>query len=207
MYIIQGIFEKNGGRMFTFLLSIENENDRAFVEQLYIKYGKKIYLVALGVLGRKEDAEDCLQDVMRIVIDNLQLFFSVEEENLIRLLVKCTRNTAIDKYRAEKRKRGKEFSLDEPNENGETPEFADDAEGLDDILINKETRRLLDEMIAQIPPVYRDILSFRYDLSLKYSEIARLLGVSESVVKVRLYRAKQALLKTKKEELYELRKR
>ena len=60
--------------MFTFLLNIENEADRAFVENLYIKYGKKIYLVAFGVLGKKEDAEDCLQDVMRIIIDNLQLF-------------------------------------------------------------------------------------------------------------------------------------
>ena len=207
VYNIEKFFAKNGGRMFTFLLSIENENDRAFVEKLYIKYGKKIYLVAFGVLGKKEDAEDCLQDVMRIIIDNLQLFSSVEEENLIRLLVKCTRNTAIDKYRAEKRKRSKELSLDEPDENCETAELSDGADGIEDILINKETRRRLNEIIAQIPPVYRDILFFRYDLSLKYSEIARLLGVSESVVKVRLYRAKQALLKTKKEELYELRKK
>ncbi len=192
--------------MFTFLLSIENEKDRAFVEKLYVKYGKKIYLVAFGVLGKKEDAEDCLQDVMRIIIDNLQLFSSVEEENLIRLLVKCTRNTAIDKYRAEKRKRGKECSLDEPNENGEAQEIADEADSLDDILINKETRGRLNDIIAEIAPAYRDILFFRYDLSLKYAEIARLLNVSESVVKVRLHRAKQALLKTKKEELYELRK-
>jgi RNA polymerase sigma-70 factor (ECF subfamily) len=162
--------------------------------------------VAFGVLGKKEDAEDCLQDVMRIIIDNLQLFCSVEEENLIRLLVKCTRNTAIDKYRAEKRKRGKERSLDEPNTDGEAQEIADGEDSLDDILINKENRSRLNEIIAEIPPVYRDILFFRYDLSLKYSEIARLLGVSESVVKVRLYRAKQTLLKTKKEELYELRK-
>ena len=193
--------------MFTFLLNIENEADRAFVENLYIKYGKKIYLVAFGVLGKKEDAEDCLQDVMRIIIDNLQLFYSVKDENLIRLIVKCTRNTAIDKYRAEKRKRSKEFSLDEPNENGDVPEFSDEEESIEELLINKETRRLLNDIISEIAPIYRDVLFFRYDLSLKYSEIARLLGVSENVVKVRLYRAKQALIKTKKEELYELRRR
>ena len=164
--------------MFTFLLNIENEADRAFVENLYIKYGKKIYLVAFGVLGKKEDAEDCLQDVMRIIIDNLQLFYSVKDENLIRLIVKCTRNTAIDKYRAEKRKRSKEFSLDEPNENGDVPEFSDEEENIEDLLINKETRRLLNGMISEIAPIYRDVLFFRYELSLKYSEIARLLGVS-----------------------------
>ena len=190
--------------MFTFLLSIENENDRAFVEKLYLKYGKKIYLVAFGVLGKKEDAEDCLQDVMRIIIDNLQLFSSLEEENLIRLLVKCTRNTAIDRYRAEKRKRQKEFSIDEPCENGESPDFADETENIEEILINKEKRSRINEIISEIAPVYRDILFFRYDLSMKYSEIARLLGISENVVKIRLYRAKQALLKTRKEELYEL---
>lgn len=193
--------------MFTFLLNIENENDRAFVENLYIKYGKKIYLVAFGVLGKKEDAEDCLQDVMRIIIDNLALFSSVKDENLIRLIVKCTRNTAIDKYRAEKRKRVKELSLDEPCESGETPDFPDEGDSIEEILINKETRRLLNGIISEIAPIYRDILFFRYELSLKYSDIARLLGVSENVVKTRLYRAKQALIKTKKEELYELRRR
>lgn len=193
--------------MFTLLLNIENEADRAFVEQLYIKYGKKIYLVALGVLGKKEDAEDCLQDIMRIIIDNLQLFYSVKEENLIRLIVKCTRNTAIDKYRAEKRKRGQELSLDDPNEDGEYRELADEAESIEEMLINKETRALLNDIISEIAPIYRDVLFFHYDLSLKCSEIARLLGVSENVVKVRLYRAKQALIKTKKEELYELRRR
>lgn len=193
--------------MFTFLFNIENEADRAFVEDLYIKYGKKIYLVAFGVLGKREDAEDCLHDVMRIIIDNLQLFYSVKEENLIRLIVKCTRNTAIDRYRAEKRKRSKELSLDEPNEDGSTSDFTDDTESIEEILINKETRRRLRDIIAEIPPIYRDVLFFRYDLSLKYSEISRLLGVSENVVKTRLYRAKQALLKTNREELYELRRR
>ena len=171
--------------MFTFLLNIENEADRAFVENLYIKYGKKIYLVAFGVLGKKEDAEDCLQDIMRIIIDNLQLFSSVKDENLIRLIVKCTRNTAIDKNRAEKITHGKEFSLDVPCESGETPDFTDGGDSVEAILINKETRRLLNDIISDIAPIYRDILFFRYELSLKYSEIARLLGVSESVVKTR----------------------
>jgi RNA polymerase sigma-70 factor (ECF subfamily) len=193
--------------MFTFLFNIENEADRAFVENLYIKYGKKIYLVAFGVLGKREDAEDCLQDVMRIIIDNLGLFADIKEENLIRLIVKCTRNTAIDKYRAEKRKNGKEFSLDEPLENGEIPELPDGSDSIEEMLINKETRRRLKDIISEIAPIYRDILFFRYELSFKYSEIARLLGVSENVVKTRLYRAKQILLKTKKEELYELRRR
>ncbi len=40
--------------MLPIILAINNENDRRFVEDIYIKYRKKIYCVAFNIL-KKED--------------------------------------------------------------------------------------------------------------------------------------------------------
>ena len=46
----------------------------------------------------------------------------------------------------------------------------------------------------------------KYKFRMKNSAIAAVLGVSESVVNMRLHRAKKMLLKTKEDELYDIQK-
>ena len=89
--------------MLPIVMTIGDEDDKAFVDKIYRLYGKKIYLSALKILSSPEDAEDCLQDVIKTVIDRLELFQGAGEEQLIKLLVVCTRNTAIDLYRKKKK--------------------------------------------------------------------------------------------------------
>src|SRR5207249_6080038 len=60
-------------------------------------------------------------------------------------------------------------------------------------LEREETRQLVRESIAQLPEAYRTVLLHRDIDGLDTDETARLLGVSASVVKTRLHRARQAL--------------
>ncbi len=86
-------------------------------------------------------------------------------------------------------------------------EFVDDSEKIfDNILINEENKKRLSELISELDTIYRDVLYLKYQICMSSSEISKLLGVSENVVNVRLYRAKKILLKTRSEELNELRK-
>ena len=64
----------------------------------------------------------------------------------------------------------------------------------------------LSEMIEELDPIYRDVLYLRYQYSMKNQDIAKLLKVSESVVKVRYHRAKKILLQKRGKELDEMRK-
>lgn len=84
--------------MLPIIVAINDESDRDFVEDIYNKYGKKMYLVAFGVLKKKVDAEDCVHDVIKIIIDNIERFRNADYNHLINLIVKCTRNDAINKY-------------------------------------------------------------------------------------------------------------
>ena len=129
---------------------------------------------------------------------------------MVNLLVKCTRNAAINKYNREKRRRFVEVSMyvksSDFDEEDTEMEFTDDQGQYDDILINEENRKRLSELISELEVIYQDVLYLRYQMWMTYSEIAKLLSITESTVKVRLYRARKILLKTRSEELNELRK-
>lgn len=196
--------------MLPIILAINDEDDRIFVEDVYNQYGKKIYKVAFNILKNEYDANDCFHDVIKIIIDNLERFRSANQEYLVNLLVKCTRNAAINKYNREKRRRFVEVSMyvksSDFDEEDTEMEFTDDQGQYDDILINEENRKRLSELISELEVIYQDVLYLRYQMWMTYSEIAKLLSITESTVKVRLYRARKILLKTRSEELNELRK-
>ena len=197
--------------MLPIVFTINDDTDRAFVEKIYRLYGKKIYLSALKILNNHEDAEDWLHDVIKNVIDHLHLFQVEEEERLIKLLVVSTRNTAINIYRKNKDKLQNETEY-KPDFDGEADgmnaleSIADEDAFSDRILIDEENRKRIAKMIEELAPIYRDVLSLRYQYAMKNEEIAKILNISESAVKVRYLRAKKLLLKKRGDELDEMRK-
>lgn len=189
--------------MLPIILAISDEGDRNFVGDIYSRYGKQMYIIAFDILKKKENAEDCVHDVIKIIINNIERFRSADYEYLINLIAKCTRNTAINIYNKEKRY----LSCVQNSHTEECEkEFVDDSENFDNILINEENKKRLSELISELDTIYRDVLYLKYQICMSSSEISKLLGVSENVVNVRLYRAKKILLKTRSEELNELRK-
>ena len=198
--------------MLPIILAINNEDDRAYVEKIYNQYGKKIYKIAFNILNNEEDSEDCLHDVVKIIIDNLEMFQALEGEQLIKLLVTCSRNAALNIYRKNKIKhinerQRKSYTDDETDEKGlDIESVSDDGMFVDLIVINEESRKRISEMIEDLDPIYKDVLYLRYQYSMKNQDIAKLLKVSESVVKVRYHRAKKILFQKRGKELDEMRK-
>lgn len=82
--------------MLAVIMAIENEDDRLFVETVFNRYAKKLYLVAYNILGNRADAEDCVQDTFVKIIDKLDRFKNAQkDDSLIKLLVIVCRNTAL----------------------------------------------------------------------------------------------------------------
>lgn len=154
--------------MLPIIAAINDESDRDFVEDIYNKYGKKMYLVAFGVLKKKVDAEDCVHDVIKIIINNIERFRNADYNHLINLIVKCTRNDAINKYNKEKKKREIEtdfhIRLDADGFYKDIEiELADNSEHFDNILINEENKKSLLNLfrVLMIYTVMFYILSIR----------------------------------------------
>jgi RNA polymerase sigma-70 factor (ECF subfamily) len=63
----------------------------------------------------------------------------------------------------------------------------------EDAVILNERGALIQDMLTELPPDYRAAVVLRYWYDLSYLEIAQALDTTESAVKSRLFRARQAL--------------
>ena len=65
----------------------------------------------------------------------------------------------------------------------------------EDLLIRKQRIQLLRRLVNQLSLKYINVVKLRYFKEMSYSGISEELNLSESTIKIRLYRARKALLK------------
>ena len=176
------------------LFLARDENALRAVEQ---KYGGLCYYVAENILGRHEDCEECVNDVL------LALWQSIppeEPENLRAFTAKLTRNRAIAKRRDQNsRGRGKITVVSD-----ECLDFLDDG---GDLLTEFESRRMgkvISEFLAEVEEDARDVFVLRYFLGMKLEAIAKETGFTLGKVKMSLSRTKKRLKEKLRKEGFEL---
>jgi RNA polymerase sigma factor (sigma-70 family) len=144
--------------------------------------------------GRVRDpelADDLCQEAF---LRALRRYGGLRDPERIRAwLYRIAVNTLRDHLRSEHRRRGKVVFTDQIEEL-ETPTEAEDALGRDE-----SAERLL-AAIRALPARLREPLLLRHSQNLSYREIAKILGISENAVQVRIFRARQ-LLRAQKERL------
>lgn len=164
------------------------------LEQTIRSQTPRLLAVARRFLGSLDDAEDTVQEAFALALTALDRF--EERCQLSTWLHRITVNVALSKLRARRRSL-EQLSLD-PNPSLQTDEGRGSAEeaalfSLEELLEQREDGALLLACIEQLPESYRRVIVLRDVEELDTRSVARLLGVSDSVVKVRLHRARQAL--------------
>jgi RNA polymerase sigma-70 factor (ECF subfamily) len=99
------------------------------------------------------------------------------------LLYTIARNAIVDGHR--KNKCGA-INFDKPDHNDTNPET--------NLLVREDYRRVLNAM-QKLAPEERDVLSLVISSDLSYREIAKIVGISEGNVKVKIHRARVKLKK------------
>ena len=162
-----------------------------------IKYGRMLTGISQGLVGAKEDAEECLNDTY------LAAWNSMPSERPIYLgafLSKIIRRISIDKYRAEhSEKRGGKDSL--ISELSECIPSSSDVQGEYD---NKLLAEALNRFLYSLDDEKRNIFIRRYFYSDPIDVIARGMNVSLGKVKTVLFRTRNALRNFLVEEGIEL---
>ena len=150
--------------MLAIIMAIEDEKDRLFVEMIFNKYSKNMYLIAANILNNHDDAEDCVQDTFVKIIDKLDCFKNVQQEDsLIKLIVIACRNTAFDKYEKNKRRANLQFSQTVYDEDGESSiaDIPDRSADVDRIVMNSYVCAYVKEWINKLDYKYRDVITLR----------------------------------------------
>ena len=183
--------------MFTLLLNIESEEDRTFVEEIYIKYEKKMYQIAQNILQNHYDAEDCVHDTIRIIINSLDKFKSAYQNNCLdSLIMIACKNCALNIYHKNQKRTKEETSTvtydPEINDYSEI-DIPDDHAEIEKILQDEEKMKELQMKILLLDPTYRDVLTLKM-MDFSYKEIANFLCISQDVARQRVHRARKKLI-------------
>lgn len=175
------------------ILSIGNEDDRAFMVRLYVDYRWLMYKVALSVVREPQLAEDMVSQTLCEMIDNLEKIRAVDCCKLRGYIVSFVRNVSVDFVRKRDRQ-GKYFFL-----TGEEAEVAAE-DSADENLIRMAEIDALKRGLARLSENDRLLLTMKYFDGLSDEEIAARLGFAKASVRTYLMRARNRLCQRLKED-------
>lgn len=139
----------------------------------YNDYGKMLFKVAYLYLGNSADAEDVLQDVFIKYLSGKYFFKDLEHEKA--WFIRVTQNKCLDLLRKSGRKNIsiEDISSATYDENNDTTEIL--------------------KKVMELPPKYKSSVILYYYYGYTVEEIAKMLMVSKSAVKMRLARSRELL--------------
>ncbi|MCX7921299.1 MAG: sigma-70 family RNA polymerase sigma factor [Clostridia bacterium] len=182
------------------LLKSKNGDIEAF-EELIEAYQRKVFNMALRMIGNHDDASELAQEVFIRVYKSIKSF--KEESSFSTWIYRITSNVCLDELR--RRKNKKVISLDEDikAEDGDIKRQVEDDKPTPDMVVeNKEMRKAVNDAINTLSADHRMVVVMRDIQGLSYDEIAKVLKCPEGTVKSRINRARQELkqiLKSKRE--------
>ena len=149
------------------------------IEELFSKYYNDILLYALSLTKNYPLAEELVSDAFYTALKTAD----DEVNNFKAWILKVLRNLYLNRLRKNKR-------LEELDEN-----MADMSEGALEIIIRKEEYRALYHAISLLNPSHKEVITLFYFEDLSIRDIALVTGKSEAVIKVTLFRGREALKK------------
>jgi RNA polymerase sigma-70 factor (ECF subfamily) len=163
-------------------------------EAMVRREAPRLLAVARRMLRNEEDARDTVQDAF---VSAFRAFPTFKETcRLSTWLHRITVNAALMRLRTRRRKPEEAIDdllpgfLEDGHHVRHPPEWREEAF---ETLTRREDRDFVRAAIDRLPETYRTVLLLRDIEELDTAEAARALGVTETVVKVRLHRARQAL--------------
>jgi RNA polymerase sigma-70 factor (ECF subfamily) len=165
--------------------------DSAF-GQIVQAYRRRILGTIARLIGRPEDVEDVGQEVF------LRLYFSLEQlrspEVFEPWLYRLTVNAAYD-YLRRQRRRQESRMADLAEQQVQMADARAGAQRDQSEQGRRRVRELVDSLLASVSEQDRALLTLKEIEGLSLKELEKIYGVNENALKVRLFRARQRVLK------------
>lgn len=160
-------------------------------ETLIARFQQPVYNLAFRLLNDPGDASDTVQEVFLKVFRNVGHFR--RQSSLKTWIYRITVNEAHNQRRWFFRHRSREVGFDDqPDETRKRP-LPDNSRSPFDYVFARERHTMLEEALARINPLFRDVVVLRDIEDLSYEEIAEVLQISLGTVKSRILRGREAL--------------
>jgi len=150
-------------------------------QDLYESYVTEIYRFSLWLSGNSSEAEDITSETfIRAWVNNSK----IRTETLKAYLFTISRNV----YLEHKRKRKHQVVLEDI--------YPDPAPGPDKLTESQLKLRRVQKVLQTLPEIDRSAFVLRVQHELPYDEIARVLELSPTATKVKVYRVRKKLIAT-----------
>ena len=165
-------------------------NTNAF-EELVLEYEKKVYNVALRILGNSEDAADMTQEAFIKAFNSLSGFRGDSKFSV--WLTRIVSNLCLDFLRSRSRRPTVSLSVEDDEGDDVQLDIADVSQSPELLLERSLTRESVRRGLKALPEDYREILLLREIQGLSYDEIAEALNIEVGTVKSRIFRGRKKL--------------
>lgn len=181
------------------LVELVLAGDETAFEQIFDRHKRMMGLVAARYFRRPEQIEEMVQISFAKAFVELRGFRGRHDLSLASWLARITINSCFDTLRSNRR-RSEQLSCElTDNELRSLEEIASavsaDAE---EVLLQRD---LTEKLLAKLPEEDRGLLQMLYAEELSVAEIAELTGWSQSKVKIKAWRARNALRRALKKYL------
>lgn len=144
-------------------------------DKIYESHWDKIYRLCMGYVNDPDQAKDLTQETFITVWEKLSTFRN--ESNIGTWIYRIATNTCLSQIK-KRDKVNKAIELDNMN----IPETSD----MDDEI------KLLYQFISELPELDRIIISLELE-EIKQNEISKIVGLSDSNIRVKIHRIKEKL--------------
>ena len=174
------------------LIKRAQQGDSAAFNEVVLAYRRRILGTITRLIARPEDVEDVAQEVF------LRLYFSLDQLRTAEVfepwLYRLTVNAAYDYLR--KQRRRQEYRMSDLSEQQVMLADASAGEKKDrDEQYGKKVRESVDSLLGAVSEADRILLMLKEVEGLSLKELEKIYKVNENALKVRLFRARQRVLK------------
>lgn len=168
--------------------------DQRQFHELIRPFERGVYRMALSMLRNEAEAEEVAQEAFLRAFRNLSKFRA--DSKFSTWLISITLNEARSRLRRHKTVKMESLDGADDEQGHVTPALLRDWREIpSEVLERGEVRSILRRAIEDLPEIYREVFVLRDEEEMSVQEVADMLELSVSAVKVRLHRARLMLQK------------
>lgn len=180
------------------ILAIDDDDDRAFMSDLFISYERLMMSELLKILNNVQDAEDLMQTVLLKLIDKIPLLRTFNRKRTVCYIIASCRNTAITFLK--KQKKVDYFSFDDDSWT-QSDQMLCTAPSVEDEIIRQELTSSVKDVWDFLDPRDKFILEGKYLLDKSMQELAEDLEIKPESIRMALTRARRHFRDIAREKL------
>ncbi|MCB8949201.1 MAG: sigma-70 family RNA polymerase sigma factor [Ardenticatenaceae bacterium] len=161
--------------------------DKAAFGKIIEAYQRPVYNLAYRMLSNSGEAEEAAQEAFIRAYTRLDSYNP--NHKFSTWLLSITSNYCIDLIR---KRRAVLLSIDEPLPPHPSL-MSERASGPEPQIMQSEQEEMVQRLLAELAPEYREAVVLRYWHELSYDEIAEMMDTTVSAIKSRLFRARRQL--------------